>query len=332
MTQPLYRIVVDGGGTKTDAVLLDAANGHAQAAIAHGEPSAIIRTPPLDEAAQAVWKILSGLFDRLFQDSGADAQHVDRICLGLTGLGIGASKQKDALRHILERQGLARKTLLLSDAEMQFHGNFPGGPGILVIAGTGSIVLGRKAGDAPRALERAGGWGPQIGDPGSGYRIGLEMLRHVTNCLDREPGDPGAFAGEIMTCCGTRNAPEFRQWLFDHERNHGKVAALCEEALTWVDHPNAELARAARDLLDREIGQLARQVETLANRLRQTAPTIATAGGCFQGRQYSDRFRCRVEKTIADCRVISAKSPLDAGKAAVSRDSLWMDGTDEQLG
>lgn len=332
MTQPLYRIVVDGGGTKTDAALLDASNGHAQAAIAHGEPSAIIRTPPLDEAARSVWEILSRLFERLFQDSGADLRHVDRICLGLTGMGIGASRQKDALRRILERHGLAPKTLLLSDAEMQFHGNFPGGQGILVIAGTGSIVLGRKAGDAPRALERAGGWGPQIGDPGSGYRIGLEMLRHVTDRLDSNPNDPGPFASETMAHCGARNAPEFRQWLFDHERNHRKVAALCEEALAWVDRPNAELAAAARDLLDREIEPLARQVETLAHRLQLTAPTIATAGGCFEGGYYSDRFRCLLEKTIAGCRVVSARSPLDAGKAVLSRDSLWIDGMDDQPG
>ena len=53
--------------------------------------------------------------------------------------------------------------------------------GIIIIAGTGSIVLGR---DAVGTEARAGGWGPLLADDGSGYAIGLAGLRAVFRARD----------------------------------------------------------------------------------------------------------------------------------------------------
>jgi len=55
-----------------------------------------------------------------------------------------------------------------------------------VIAGTGSVAfaLGRDGG-----IRRAGGWGPGLGDPGSGTAIGRAALRHVATALDAGRAD-----------------------------------------------------------------------------------------------------------------------------------------------
>ena len=61
---------------------------------------------------------------------------------------------------------------VVSDAETALYGAHGGGPGVIVIAGTGSIALGRNA--AGREA-RAGGWGWLVDDAGSAFAIGLRI-------------------------------------------------------------------------------------------------------------------------------------------------------------
>lgn len=80
--------------------------------------------------------------------------------------------ERAALRRRL--RPLAERITVISDAEAALLGALGGGPGVLVLAGTGSIVLGR---DARGRLARAGGLGPLLGDEGSAFWLGREWLR-----------------------------------------------------------------------------------------------------------------------------------------------------------
>jgi N-acetylglucosamine kinase-like BadF-type ATPase len=73
------------------------------------------------------------------------------------------------------------KVSIESDARIALEGAFSGKPGVIVIAGTGSIVFGKDERDK---VYRAGGWGRIIGDEGSGYAIGREAFRSVAKLLD----------------------------------------------------------------------------------------------------------------------------------------------------
>jgi N-acetylglucosamine kinase-like BadF-type ATPase len=86
--------------------------------------------------------------------------------------GVWAPRERAALRARV--RGLARATEAISDAEAAYLGALGPAPGILVLAGTGSIVLGRTA---RGAWIREGGLGPLLGDEGSGFWIGREWLR-----------------------------------------------------------------------------------------------------------------------------------------------------------
>lgn len=78
--------------------------------------------------------------------------------------------------HALARtlSGLARRVHVLSDAQAALLGALGDEPGVLVLAGTGSIVVGR---DGHGRWARAGGLGPLVGDEGSGFWLGREWLR-----------------------------------------------------------------------------------------------------------------------------------------------------------
>jgi glucosamine kinase len=86
--------------------------------------------------------------------------------------GVWTRAEREALARRL--RGLAGRVRVVADAEAALLGALDGGPGILLLAGTGSIVLGRDAGGR---LARAGGLGPLLGDEGSAFWLGREWLR-----------------------------------------------------------------------------------------------------------------------------------------------------------
>lgn len=95
---------------------------------------------------------------------------LDRLTIGPTGVW-KPSERRDLARSL---SGLAREVRVLSDVELAHEAAFDGGPGILVIAGTGSIAFGKNSKGQTR---RAGGLGALLGDEGSGFWLGREALR-----------------------------------------------------------------------------------------------------------------------------------------------------------
>ena len=100
--------------------------------------------------------------------------------LGARGIWTGAERQALARRL----RPVAARVEVLSDAEIAHLGALGGGAGVLILAGTGSIVIGRNA--AGR-WARAGGHGPLLGDEGSGFWLGRAWLRATTEGEDFLP-------------------------------------------------------------------------------------------------------------------------------------------------
>jgi N-acetylglucosamine kinase-like BadF-type ATPase len=86
--------------------------------------------------------------------------------------GVWTPRERSVVRRRL--RGVARRVEVISDVEAALLGALDGRPGLLVLAGTGSIVLGR---DGEGRVARAGGLGPLIGDEGSAFWLGREWLR-----------------------------------------------------------------------------------------------------------------------------------------------------------
>jgi N-acetylglucosamine kinase-like BadF-type ATPase len=96
--------------------------------------------------------------------------------------GIWTPRERRVLAGRLTR--LATRVEVLSDAQAAFLGALGPRPGLLVLAGTGSIVIGR---DSRRRWARAGGFGPLLGDEGSAFWIGRTWLRATTRGEDFLP-------------------------------------------------------------------------------------------------------------------------------------------------
>ncbi|MCS6949754.1 MAG: hypothetical protein NZ520_04740 [bacterium] len=184
-------LAIDAGGTKTD-LLWTQEDGQVLAR-AQGEGVNIASTPP------NVWQ---RRLERLLRQAQVDCQQVQTVCAGVAGYTL--PDRRAQFERMLQQLFPRARLLVLADYAIALEGATGGEAGILVLAGTGSIVCGR---DRDGNVLRAGGWGYLLDDEGSGFWIGREALRAAlaaaegwgeTTCLHRllsetlgstDPGD-----------------------------------------------------------------------------------------------------------------------------------------------
>jgi N-acetylglucosamine kinase-like BadF-type ATPase len=198
-------LAIDAGGTKTRCLLADDTRILARALTGSVK---LMRVGETEATAR-----LRAMLTEVALTAGVGLEKVTHTCIGLSGLSIDSVRQWGE-REI--RNLVGGNLLLVGDEEIALDGAFRDGPGILVVAGTGSIVLGRAA---DQAFYRAGGWGPAIGDEGSGYWIGQEALRAgfwandrgVATTLLTEIGKlwDAKSIGEIVETANARPGPDF---------------------------------------------------------------------------------------------------------------------------
>jgi glucosamine kinase len=167
-----FFLALDSGGTKTDYVLADETRELAR-----------VRTGTIKrmrvDALTACQNLESALAE-LSARTGISMKQVTRTCVGTAGETVPLVK--DWLRESISAR-VGGGLLILGDVEIALEAAFPGRAGVLVMAGTGSNVVGRTiAGE----LISAGGWGPALADQGSGHLIGLESLRAIFLAKDEE--------------------------------------------------------------------------------------------------------------------------------------------------
>ena len=165
-----YYLGIDGGGSKTtcavgddDSILATAITG----------PSNIVRVGE----AEARRSLHQGI-EQACTAAGISRQQVTRACVGAAG--VGSPEVISTLRRALAEL-LSTEVLVTGDMQIALEAAFPNAPGIVVIAGTGSIVYGR---DTRGNIVRAGGWGFAVSDEGSAHWIGRNAVAMIFRAYD----------------------------------------------------------------------------------------------------------------------------------------------------
>ncbi len=186
-------LAFDVGGTKTAAVLADG-----ERTLARAEAGSIktLRVLP-GEAALHLRAVLS----ELEAQSGMRLRGaVERTCVGTSG--VSAPAVRDWMREAFS-EAVGGELLLLGDEVIALDAAFAGGRGVLVIAGTGSNIVGRAVTDGDTGeMVHTGGWGPALADEGSGHWIGTEALRACFRTID----DAAPSAADKVSADGERIA------------------------------------------------------------------------------------------------------------------------------
>ena len=186
---------IDGGGTKSTGLAGDEfGNILAKSEAGPTNPNVV----GIEKCAKTVFQLISDCSEEI----DCNIRDYRAIVIGLSGAGGDANRKKilEAINRQYKTKGISASLPITieTDARTALEGAFDGATGIVVIAGTGSVVMGKTLrGD----IIRTGGWGRIIGDEGSGYYIGREALTVVAQHLDKR-GDvgklPDAFAKKFQ--------------------------------------------------------------------------------------------------------------------------------------
>jgi N-acetylglucosamine kinase len=169
-----YSLGFDGGGTKTDCVLLDAKG--AVIGEGRGGPANPLRSG-YDGAFTSLHEAAAGAMAAARIRPG----DVTNVCAGIAGAG-----RRSVVRRVmvfLTEEFPAALTQVATDYEVALESAAGSGLGVVLIAGTGSVAFGRNAAGE---TARAGGYGPWIGDEGSAFDIGRRAVSAVARSRDTD--------------------------------------------------------------------------------------------------------------------------------------------------
>ncbi len=275
MNQQLL-LAVDGGGTKTQAVVADL-EGHV---LGRGLGlSSNLQSVSLEQFGQALTAAIEGALMPVLGPSARHegpswrGAHVAAAVFGLAGVDGPADEAR--VSKWARDMAISPSLLVVNDAELILGGGTPDGWGVALISGTGSICLGRSA--EGRAA-RVGGWGPLIGDEGSGYALARAGLRLATQTADGRAAAPSLLK-EALRHFAVTDADTLMRKVHAPEVTPADVAGFAAPILDLATRGDA----AAKALVEEAAQDLVTQVRTVARRLGLKQPPLALGGGLLRG-------------------------------------------------
>ncbi len=158
-------------------------------------------------------------------------KRADVVVVGAAGAG--REDERHELEMALERRHLAWRAMATTDAALARAAAFGSGPGVLLIAGTGSIAIGRHADGSPR---RIGGLGWRMGDQGSGYWIAQQALTAVGATHDGI-GPATRLTEALCTAAGVQGIAGLVRW--STTATTSEVAALAPAVIATAERGDA---------------------------------------------------------------------------------------------
>ncbi|HKL42827.1 MAG TPA: BadF/BadG/BcrA/BcrD ATPase family protein [Clostridia bacterium] len=165
-----YYIGIDGGGTKTFIRIMDENEKTIDTHVTLGSNISSI-------GYEATEKVINNGINRILGRNQLSIKNCIGLCMGAAG--VDREKEKKEVENILVKMGF-RSTLVMNDTRIVLKTVTDERRGIVVISGTGSIVLGIHNQESARA----GGWGYKLGDEGSAYWIGMRGIKAVLDAYD----------------------------------------------------------------------------------------------------------------------------------------------------
>jgi N-acetylglucosamine kinase-like BadF-type ATPase len=258
---------VDGGGTKTHAVLLDdEKNLLGEGVTGAGNPLRV-----------GVENAIKNIFSAV--EKASDAANRSKIDIVSAQLGLAGVRRED-LRYLIRnrfRETLRiRKVEVTTDAEIALYAATEGKEGLVIIAGTGSICMGRNA---KGEMTSAGGWGPLAGDEGGGAGIARRALQAIAKSSDGR-GKPTKLADYAVDYFRAGRLEDLSVAIYAPQVDNARIAGFAQ----FVSQAAAENDEVAAEILaeaGRELGLAASAVIKKLKLQRRKFP-IGKVGSVFK--------------------------------------------------
>jgi glucosamine kinase len=281
---------IDAGGTRSRA-LVAPIDGTGTGRTVEGT-AATVQMLGIDGVAERIAELVRE----------AHAGPLAALVAGVAGAG-RAGDRKALTEALSSRLGTpANRVRILADVDLALDAAFgPGEPGMIVVAGTGSIACAREA--SGRTV-RAGGWGRVLGDEGGGHDLGVRGLSAVADAMDGGPVT--ALRDAAAHAWGADDAASLIAAVYRDRRNPSDFAPEVLRAATAGDAVALAIARAAAS-------ELALRASWVAGRCAVEPPRFALWGGLTGNPLYRDLLADEIGRDLAGwTRIEMTERPVDA--------------------
>lgn len=248
---------IDGGGTKTDLLLVDPGKLRGFFKTGGG-------TNPNVYGDHAL-SVLDCLLGDVVGYLDPDEESIDECIVGMAGISHPEYRPRIENKISSVLSGASLK--LTSDAELAHRSIWGNSPGITLIVGTGSIALRT---DREGALRRSGGFGYQVGDEGSGYWLGKSLLAELIVAERSEGGDVLQLMDTVQESSGKSTFEEAIAFFSAGEKSIARVAGLAIYVLSFAERGNV----VATQIVYRGVEALGALIGELSEKLNGNATDV----------------------------------------------------------
>lgn len=222
-------------------------------------------------------------------------------------------RNRNVLSKIIEKTGLSN-CILRTDVEITLTGAFQDGPGILLIAGTGSVCMGKNF---DGATVRTGGWGCLVDDCGSATWIGKQAI--ATAIKQRDGRLPRTRLAEVIyQALDIDSENQLNDRIYNPTIPPNELGKLA----TLVFGETAVGDSAALEILERATDHLESLVRAAHTELSGSRPPLALAGGLLE---HHSKFRNALAARLNDFTITPPALPPAGGAALAAKTAVSPD-------
>ncbi len=286
---------VNGGGTKTEAMACDGYGKVIGKGLAGSSNKDNIG---IEEAVRNIKMAVS-------QATKKAKEEPEIICIALAGINTERAREQMTKRLSKEYKNL----VLEHDAFAELYGATRGKPGVIVIAGTGSMVLGY---DGEKRYRRCDN-GYFLGDEGSAYFIGKEGLKMTAKMLieDMEESD---MMHDIMKHFGFTSADDLMEWVYSDKNTVTAVSELAQIIHTCAENGD----KVAESIIKTASTNVANAAVELAKKV--SVNTVYIKGGVARSDFYYSNFSQILKKNGIEAHHLNKS--MSEGALFIAADSI----------
>lgn len=262
-----YVLGLDGGGSHTQCVILDQSGREIDRGVGGASNH---QSVGVDAAKRAIEETM----EKALHEAGNPT--ISAACWGMAGLD--RPEDEKIIQQIAEQLLPQIQVKVVHDSTIALAGGTGGKQfGVVIISGTGSIVVGYHSSGR---IERASGWGHLLGDEGSGYYIALQGLNAATRAFDSRDSETSLVEGFIAEA-GEDSFENLVSRIYLEDWSAPEVAALAPIVLSAAEKGDS----VALEIVDRAAQELSLAARVVIDKLGMQTDIfdLILAGGIFEG-------------------------------------------------